>query len=459
MSHTAPEGSEISKTGRLDDVTIVGFTQTDRRLWALAVPAFGSLIAEPLYVLADTAVVGHLGTSQLAGLSLASQALLTIHAVTIFLAYGTTATVSRLIGADRPVEAARHGVQGLWLGAAIGIIGAAALWATTDPVLRLLGGENEVLEAARIYLRISLFGLPAMLIMLAGVGYLRGLQDTVRPLVVAVATAVVNLVLELVLIYGFDLDIGASAFATVVAQYLGGGAYVYWVARAVAGHDVSLAPDPSVLRDLLRVAGDLFVRTAALRGSFTVATASAARLGEVPLASHEIAFQLWYFSALALDAVAIAGQSMIGLSLGSGNRREARAVADRSVLWGLLTGCALALLLAAGAPVLPELFSSDPEVVALTTFLFVHLVPMQPINGVVFALDGILIGAGDMRFLAIAMTASVALFIPLVVAVPVLGGGIGWVWGSLWVLMLTRAAELVWRYRSDAWLRVGAAAA
>lgn len=429
---------------------------TDREIARLAVPALGALIAEPLYVLADTAVVGHLGTPQLGGLALAGQALLTLHAVSIFLAYGTTAAVSRLLGAGNHAEAARQAVQSIWLALGIGIVGAVGLWAAADPILELLGGRGEVLDNARVYLVVSLPGLPAMLISLACVGYLRGLQDTVRPLIVALVTAVGNLVLELVLIYGFDQGIGASALSTVVAQWVGAGLYIGWVRRAVLAHDVGLAPDVAAIRRQLVVAGDLFLRTVALRGSFTVAVAAAARVGDTELAAHEITFQLWFLIALALDAVAIAGQALMGRHLGADDPEGARAIGRRMIQWGVATGAIACVLVLAARPFVPEVFSDDDAVIALTGFLLVHLALLGPLSGLVFALDGILIGAGDMRFLAIAMGAAAAIFVPAALAVPALDLGIGWVWGAIWLLMVTRAIPLTLRFRSDAWLVTGA---
>ena len=396
----------------------LGWTDTDREIARLAVPALGALVAEPLYILADTAVVGHLGTPQLGGLALASQALLTVHALSIFLAYGTTAAVSRLLGAERHGEAAFQAVQSIWLALGIGVVGGVGLWLAADPILELLGGKGEVLENARIYLVVSLPGLPAMLISLACVGYLRGLQDTVRPLIVAVVTAVGNLVLELVLIYGFDQGIGASALSTVVAQWVGAFLYLTWVLRAVREHDIRLMPELATLRRQLVVAGDLFVRTAALRGSFTLAVAAAARLGETELAAHEIAFQLWFLVALSLDAVAIAGQAIVGRHLGAGDLDETRRVANRMVQWGLATGALACVVLLIARPWLPDIFSGDQAVVSLTGFLILHLALLGPLSGLVFTLDGILIGAGDMRFLALAMAGAAALFIPAVLLVP-----------------------------------------
>jgi len=434
----------------------------DREIARLGIPALGALIAEPLYVLADTAVVGNLlGTNELAGLAVAGQTLLTAHAIMIFLAYGTTAAVSRLMGANEHGRAAHQAVQGLWLAGAMGILLGLALWIFAEPLLRLLGETDDgnaeaVLEQARIYFTISLWGLPAMLLTLSGVGYLRGLQDTARPFWVAVGTAVFNLVLELILIVGFDMEIGASAFATVVAQWLGAGAYLLWIGRDVIARGTQLSPDLAEIVRLLRVGGTLFVRTVALRGSFTVSVAAASRISTEALAAHEIAFQLFIFTALALDAVAIAGQSMMGRFLGSGDEDGARAAGARCLYWGVVVGVVAMAIFGLGAPFLPHVFTNDAAVVSLATIALIHLALMQPLNGLVFALDGVLIGAGDMTFLAWAMASAAVIFVPLALLVPALGLGLGWLWGAIWVLMVVRGLGLIWRFRSDRWLVLGA---
>lgn len=433
----------------------------DRDIARLAIPALGALIAEPLYVLADTAVVGNLlGTIELAGLSVAGQTLLTIHAIMVFLAYGTTAAVSRLLGAGKTKRAAHQAVQGLWLAAVMGVLLGLLMWRFAGPVLRLIGETDDgnaelVLAQARTYLLVSLWGLPAMLITLSGVGYLRGLQDTTRPLYVALVTAVFNLVLELILIVGFDLKIGASAFATVIAQWLGAGAYLWWIGRDVLSHGVRLVPDPREIVRLLRVGGTLFIRTVALRGSFTVTVAAASRISTEALAAHEIAFQFFIFTALALDSVAIAGQSMMGRYLGADDEAGAHAAGRRVLQWGVGVGLVALVIFGVGAPFLPHLFTNDPAVVSIAIVAMIHLALMQPINGIVFALDGILIGAGDMAFLAWAMAGAAVIFIPLALAVPAQGLGLGWLWGSIWVLMVVRGVALLIRFRSNRWAVTG----
>ncbi|MYB08401.1 MAG: MATE family efflux transporter [Acidimicrobiia bacterium] len=428
----------------------------DREIARLAIPALGALIAEPLYTLADTAVVGHLGTPHLGGLAVASQVLLGALSLFIFLAYGTTAAVGRLIGAGDHYRAAQQAVQGLWLAAAVGTALAAAAFIFADPLLRILGADGEVLAQGRIYLRISIFGLPGMLITLAGVGYLRGLQDTLRPLKVAVFTAGLNLALELVLIYGLGFGIGASALSTVVAQWLAAGAYVWWIRDAVTAHGVTMAPDRSMIARLAVVGLDLFLRTAALRASFTMSVAVAARLGDIELAAHEVIYQLMFFLALVLDAVAIAGQAMIGRYLGANELPQARAAGRRMIEWGLATGLAATIVILVTRPWLPLVFSSDEAVLSLVGFLMLHLAFIQPVNGVVFALDGVLIGAGDMRFLAVAMAGAAAVFIPLALWVMAADAGIGWLWGAMWALMGARIVALLWRFSSSRWLVPGA---
>ncbi len=432
------------------------WTETDRRILALAFPALGALVAEPLYILADTAVVGHLGTPQLAGLALASSLLLIAFAVFIFLAYGTTSAVSRLLGAGEHRQAAHQAVQSLWLAFGVGLVIASMTYLFRNPLISVMGGDGETAVNAEIYLRISLLGIPPMLMVLAGVGYLRGLQDTKRPLYVAVGTAILNLVLELVLIYGLHYGIGASALSTVIAQWVGAGAYCWWIARAVAEHDVGLTPDWKVIGKLAGAGLDLLMRTAALRGGITVTVAVAARIGTDDLAAHEIAFQIWSVLALSLDAVAIAAQAMIGHALGAGDAQEARRLGDRMIQWGWWGGFAMAALVFALIPVLPDVFSADPEVVSLAAFLFIHVAAWQPVNGIVFALDGILIGAGDLRFLAIAMVTATAVLVPWSFSVLWFDLGIGWLWGAIGAWMVVRAATLLWRYQSDAWAVTGA---
>jgi putative MATE family efflux protein len=413
-------------------------------------------VAEPIYILTDTAVVGHLGTDQLAGLAVASSILLIAYSLFIFLAYGTTASVARLLGAERPGDAAHEAVQGMWLAFAVGLVLIVVGLIFSGPLVAVLGATGAVRDYALVYLRVSLFGVPATLIVLAGTGYLRGLQDTTTPLVVAVASAVGNLVLELVLIYGFGYGLGASALSTVLAQIGSAALYIWWVHRAVRQHQVRLLPHGATLGRLAVVGRDLFVRTAALRGSLLVATAVATRIGTVALAAHQIAFEIWSFLALALDAVAIAGQALIGRYLGAGDVASARRSGRRMLEWGVGAGVALGLVTLALHLVAPRIFTSDPAVIEVCGFLLVFVAVTQPLNGAVFVLDGLLIGAGDLRFLARAMAISFVAFVPCALAVLALGAGIGWLWAALTVFMAVRLVTLGWRWMGTGWAVTGA---
>ena len=428
----------------------------DREIARLAIPAFGALIAEPVYVLTDTAIVGHLGTPQLGGLAVASSLLLTLYTVFIFLAYGTTAAVSRLLGAGDEREAAHQAVQSLWLAALIGVGLVVVGLVAADALVGLMGAEGAVRTNALIYLRISLFGVPALLLVMAGTGYLRGLQDTRTPLAIAVGTGALNLVLEVVLVYGLDMGIGASAATTVLAQWVAAGIYLQRIGRAAAGYGVDLGPHPASLRRLGAVGRDLLVRTAALRVSLLVATAVATRLGTVDVAAHQIAFELWSFLALALDAIAIAGQAMVGRALGASDAPSARGASRRMIEWGVVFGALVGAAVFVLRSALPHLFTDDPAVISLTAFVLVWVAALQPVNAVAFVLDGILIGAGDMRFLAWAMVGAAAVFVPAAVAVAVLDAGIGWLWAALSLLMVTRVVVLGARFAGDRWLVLGA---
>ena len=419
-------------------------------------PAFGALIAEPLYVLADTAVVGHLGTPQLGGLAVASSVLLTGYAVFIFLAYGTTGAVARLIGAGNEREAAHHAVQGMWLALCIAAVLVPAGLLSGGWLVRALGASGELAINAEVYLRISMFGVPALLVTLAGTGYLRGRQDTFTPLVVAVASNVLNLVLELALINGLGFGIGASALATVIAQNAAAAVYVARVVRAVRKLDVGVRPDGRAISLLGRAGGALLLRTAALRGALTASTAIATRIGPVDVAAHQIAYELWNSLALALDAIAIAGQAIIGKELGAGDADEARAMGRRMLWLGLCAGVVLGSAVLVLHTVLPHVFSSDGRVLALAGFLLVHVAVLQPINGVVFVLDGILIGAGDLRYMAGAMVAAAAVFAAGGAAVLVLGLGIGWLWAAIGMFMVARLVGLGVRFRTGRWAVTGA---
>ncbi|WP_344028726.1 MATE family efflux transporter [Streptomyces luteireticuli] len=428
----------------------------DREILALALPAFGALVAEPLFVLADTAIVGHLGTGPLAGLAVAAPLLTTAVGVFVFLAYATTAAVSRRVGAGDLPAAIRQGMDGIWLALLLGTALAAAALPTAPGLVRLLGASPDSAPYAITYLRISALGIPAMLAVLAATGVLRGLQNTRTPLYVAVGGFAVNGVLNLAFVYGAGWGIAGSAWGTVAAQYGMAAVYLAVVVRGARRHGASLRPDAAGIRACARAGVPLLVRTLALRAVLMIATAVAARLGDREVAAHQVVLALWNLLAFALDAIAIAGQSIIGRYLGADDADGARAACRRMVRWGIATGVLLGALVVLSRPLLVPLFTSDASVRdALLPALLVAALS-QPVAGVVFVLDGVLMGAGDGPYLARAMLVVLAVFAPAALLVPVLGGGLTALWWAMALMMAARLVTLWLRARSGRWIVTGA---
>ncbi|MFJ8199061.1 MATE family efflux transporter [Streptomyces sp. NPDC096152] len=428
----------------------------DREIVALAVPAFGALVAEPLFVLADSAIVGHLGTAQLAGLGVASALLTTAVSVFVFLAYATTAAVARRVGTGDLPAAIRQGMDGIWLALLLGAAVIAVTLPTAPAVVDLFGASPTAAPYATTYLRISALGIPAMLVVLAATGVLRGLQDTRTPLYVAVGGFVANAVLNAGLVYGAGLGIAGSAWGTVIAQCGMAAVYLTVVVRGARKHGASLRPDAAGIRASAQAGAPLLVRTLSLRAILLIATAVAARLGDADIAAHQIVLSLWSLLAFALDAIAIAGQAIIGRYLGAEDAEGARAACRRMVQWGIAVGAALGLLVAVARPVFLPLFTGDPAVTdtALPALLVVAL--SQPVCGAVFVLDGVLMGAGDGPYLAWAMLLTLAVFTPAALLVPAFGGGLTALWGAMTLMMAVRMLTLWLRARSGRWLVTGA---
>ncbi|GAA3806417.1 MATE family efflux transporter [Streptomyces phyllanthi] len=428
----------------------------DRDIVALAVPAFGALVAEPLFLMTDTAIVGHLGTAQLAGLGVASALLTTAVSIFVFLAYATTAAVARRVGAGDPRAAIRQGMDGIWLALLLGAVVVAVVLPGAPALVGVLGASDTAAPYATTYLRISSLGIPPMLVVLAATGVLRGLQDTKTPLYVAVVGFVANAALNATLVYGAGLGIAGSAWGTVIAQCGMAAVYLWVVVRGARRHGASLRPDAVGIRASAQAGAPLLVRTLSLRAILMIATAVAARLGDTDIAAHQILLSLWSLLAFALDAIAIAGQAIIGRYLGAGDTQGARETCRRMVQWGVVTGIALGLLVIVSRPVFIPLFTGDPVVqeAALPALLVVAL--SQPISGVVFVLDGVLMGAGDGAYLAWAMLATLAVFTPVALLVPAVGGGLAALWGAMVLMMSMRMLTLWLRSRSGHWIVTGA---
>ncbi|WP_395111253.1 MATE family efflux transporter [Actinomadura sp. SCN-SB] len=428
----------------------------DREIIRLAVPAFGALVAEPLFLLSDSAIIGHLGTAQLGGLGVAGQALSLLVYLCVFLAYGTTAGVARQVGAGDLRAAIRQGIDGMWLALAIGVVLAVGCRPLVPWLVDLFGASAVVDPYARTYLAISLLGVPGMLVVLAGTGVLRGLQDTRTPLLVSIGGFGGNLILNVVFVLVLDWGIAGSAWGTVIAQTLSAAVYVIMVLRGARRHGAPVRPDLPGLRAAASAGVHLLVRTAALRVVLIVGTSVAARMGDAEIAAYQVGFQVWTLLALALDSIAIAGQAITGRHLGAEDVAATRSATRRMVLWGVVCGVLFGVAILVVRPWLPALFTTDDRVRGLLLASLVVVALLQPIAGVVFVLDGILIGAGDGPYLAVTSLISTVAFLPPVLAAYQLGAGLIGLWLAIGVWMAARFVTLGLRARGEAWLVTGA---
>lgn len=428
----------------------------DREIARLAIPAFATLVSEPVFLLADAAIVGHLGTAQLAALGIAGTVVQTVIGLFIFLAYGTTSSVARQFGAGDRRRALAVGIDGVWLALAIGVIAAVATLIATPWVVDAFGADPEVHDFAITYLRIAALGIPFLLLLFAATGVLRGLQDTRTPLYVAVAANLANIGLNLLFVYGFDWGLAGSAWGTLVAQGLGGLVLVTVVVRGARRLGTSVVPHLDGVTAAMRTGVPLIVRTLTLRAALVLTTFVAASISTVAVASHQVAFTIWTTLAFALDAIAIAGQAITGKLLGARDAAGTRAATRRMLWWGVTAGVVFGLLILALRPLIVPAFTPDEAVQATLSSVLVVMALHQPVSGAVFVLDGVLIGAGDGRYLAWAGVITLIVFVPLALAVLWLDGSIVWLWWAFTAFMVARLVTLVWRERTDAWLVLGA---
>ena len=432
----------------------------DRNILRLAVPALGALVAEPLFLLADSAMIGHLGVAPLAGLGLAGAVLQTIIGLMVFLAYATTPAVARRLGAGDERGGVSVGIDGIWLSLGLGLVLAVAGFAATPFLLSLFGATTDVTEQASIYLSISMAGIPAMLLVFAATGLLRGLQDTRTPLLVAGLGFAANVVLNFVFIYLLDLGIAGSAIGTVVAQWGMAAVYLAVVLRHARRTGADVRPSRDGISGSAMSGGWLFVRTASLRAAILLATFVATGLGTRELAGFQVVMTIFTLTAFILDALAIAAQALIGKGLGAADTTGVRAVLARCLTWGVGSGVALGGLVAATSGVTGLLFTGNPELAALLMPSLIILGISAPLAGFVFVLDGVLIGAGDARYLAITGILNLACFCPLALwvalAAPTGAVGLAFLTAAFSLGYLSaRALTLGLRARTTAWMRTG----
>ena len=421
----------------------------DREIAALAVPALAALAADPVVSLVDTAFVGRLGASPLGALGVTSAVFNVAFFLFAFLAYGTTPFVARAIGRGDTDEAGKITVTSLALAVTLGVLTTVAMLLFARPLLQVMGAGSDILSSGLTYLRIRAFAVPAVLLVVASHGIYRGHQDTRTPLFVSVGLNAINLILDPILIFGLDWGIAGAAWATVAAQWAGAAWFLWLIIGKSSDRFGARAARPDLARivGFLTVGRDLTIRAASLLVTLTVATAVATRIGTEEVAGHQVAIQLWIFLALSVDALAVAGHAMVGKYLGRGAAEEARELSNRLLVLGLVVGVGLALVMALLRPWLPGWFSDDPAVVAQAASVYVFIVVMQPLNALVFVWDGIIIGAADFGYLAVAMVAAGAAGSAVMLAVIPFEWGLAGVWWGIVVLMLTRAATLArWQW-------------
>ena len=432
----------------------------NRDILRLAVPALGALVAEPLFLIVDSALVGHLGVAPLAGLGIAGAVLQTIVGLMVFLAYSTTPAVARRFGAGDKTDAVSVGIDGMWLALGMGAVLAVAGYLSTPFLVGLFGAGPDVAEQAEIYLGISMWGLPAMLIVFVATGLLRGMQDTVTPLWVAGLGFAANALLNWAFIYGLGWGIAGSAAGTVVAQWGMVLAYVIVVGRLARRHQASVRPHREGVRGSAKLGGWLFLRTVSLRFALLATVAVATGLGEHELAGWQVVYTIFSAAAFALDALAIAAQALIGKGLGAGDAEEVRLVLRRTLAWGTWFGVLLGLVIGAASGVIGLVFTGDASLAAMIQPALLVLAVAQPLCGAVFVLDGVLMGAGDGRYLAIVGALNLVVFLPVLVLIAVLhpvgAWGLAAVSAAFFgVYMLARFAGLGWRVRGASWMTAG----
>jgi putative MATE family efflux protein len=428
-----------------------------REIVRLAGPALPVLAAEPLYLLVDTAVVGRLGAVPLAGLAVAAVLFAQVTSQLNFLSYGTTARTARMYGSGRRADAVAEGVQATWLALAVGACLVVVGQLVVRPVAEALGNGGAIAEGAVSWLRVALVGAPLLLVTLAGNGWMRGVQDTARPLRYVLAGNAVSAVACVVLVHGIGafpgLGLVGSAWANVLGQCIGAGLFLGALVRESRG---SWRPRPAALRAQLAMGRDLVARSLAFQACFLSAAAVATRFGAPVAAAHQIVLQLWSFMALVLDAIAIAAQSLVGAALGAGDAARARALAARVTRYGMVLGVGFGVLFAALSGVLPPVFTPDAAVLAAVPIAWWFFAALQPVAGVVFAIDGVLLGAGDAAFLRTwTLLAAVVGFLPLIWASLAFGWGLAGIWSGLAAFMLVRLVAVLLRVRGGRWAVTG----
>lgn len=417
----------------------------DRRILALAAPALGALVADPLLSLVDTAFVGRLGRVELAALGVDAALFGMAFAACNSLAYVTTPMVAQSLGRGDKPGASRVVNQAMVTGAVLGVLGIVFFWTTSDLLVEVMQASPEVKGPAVEYLRIRALAFPASLLNLVSHGVYRGYQDTRTPMWVSVGVNLFNALLDPLLIFGLSWGLAGAAWATVTAQWLGSACFLWLLLRRARRERWSyrLAGWAEMLR-FWAMGGMLALRAVFLVTTLTLTVAAAARVGTVEVAAHQIVIQVWALCSFTLDSVAIAGQALVASQAGGGNTEAAHQVTGRLAWWGLVMGVAIAVLLLASGPWLGGLFTDDPAVAREAGKVVPHAALMQPVAALVFVADGVFMAVLAVRLLAASTACGLVAAMGVLWASDAAGWGLAGVWWAIITMIAVRFVVLGW---------------
>ncbi|MDO5746648.1 MAG: MATE family efflux transporter [Actinomycetaceae bacterium] len=429
----------------------------DRQIFALALPVLGTLIAEPLLTMADSAMIGHVGTAELGGLGTGSAILNFVVGMCIFVQYTTTSVAGKRLGMGDRAGAIGCGIQGMWMAASIGVVLSIAVWYFAPSLTRIMGAKGDVAQQSIIYLHYSSPGLVFMLVFLSANGAMRGLMNTQIPFIVSTIGTFANIPLNAFFIYGLHLGVAGAGLGTVIAQAFMSIVLFSFIAKAAYHYSVPIRP---ILRQIIHSGlqgAPLVIRTLSLQLGVMTTVWIAISMGKHILGAHQIVRSIYFFTVFSMDALAIAAQALIANAIGAGDRQKVRSVISRCIFWGTISGAALMLILVSLSAVLPHLFTTDAAVLDTAWIGLIACAVWLPLSGAVFMYDGILIGAGDVRYLAFSQLIVPLIYLPVAFSMRYLfgGGALGLV--LLWcgygcVFMGVRLITLVLRARSDEWI-------
>lgn len=373
--------------------------QPNRTIIFLSFPILLSLIAEPLTGLIDTSFVAQLGTIPLAGLGVGTAVLSSIFWVFGFLSIGTQTEVAQAYGKQETEKAIKAVSLAMAFGLIVSILFIILMLPGASAVSTLLGAKEAVRDQAALYIQVRLLGAPAVIITLVGFGALRGIQDMKTPLWIATGINIINLVLDYPFIFGSGfipaMDVGGAALASSISQWIGA-IWMLWEIKRKLGFTRDIHLSEGI--NLLKIGRDLFIRTGLLTLFLLVATRVATQIGDEAGAAHQIIRQVWFFSALVLEAFATTAQSLVGYFIGSQRNAYARRVARLTSIWSLGTGIILGLGMLATTPFITE-YIVPIQAVPIFTAAWIVASFSQPINSFAFITDGIHWGTKDYSFL------------------------------------------------------------